>query len=97
MLNNLFVIQSDNGIYGIYTNLDIAKITLQEICDKQTEDKISQDNTSEDKKDSYQINVYYLVDNEYKLTMTHYTYKSNSFWINDEWMTTPPGYQITIT
>jgi cobalamin biosynthesis protein CobT len=127
MLEKLFVIISDNGIYGIYTNLDIAKETLRDICNKTSEENKSENNTSEDNKSenntsednksenntsednksddntntfedikSYRINVYHLDENEYKLTMAYYTYKFNSFWINDDWMTTEPGYKMQL-
>ena len=95
MLEKLFVIISDNGIYGIYTNLNIAKTTLKEIYDKISEDNKSDDNTFEDIK-SWRINVYHLDENEYKSTMTYYTYKYNAFWINDDWMTTEPGYKFNL-
>jgi hypothetical protein len=64
MSNQLFVIQHEYGVYGLYTTLDKAKTTLKSIYNRLPDFKHY----------GYQINVYDLCDDEYKVTNISYTY-----------------------
>ena len=66
----IFVINSDDGVYGIYTNLDKAKQELINIYKKIPIDFIYSD---------YKINMYKLVSQEYVITDMYYMYNSGKF------------------
>ena len=72
MLNKIFVIKNDKGIVGFYSDLEKAKNELKNIY------KITIDFKYYD----YEINVYDLLDNEFKITNVSYTYHFDNFFIN---------------
>jgi hypothetical protein len=72
MSNNIFVIKNDTGIVAFYADLEKAKNELKNIY------KI----TSDFKNYDYEIIVYDLIDNEYKITNISYTYSFDNFLIN---------------
>lgn len=72
MSNKIFVIKNDTGIVAFYADLEKAKNELKNIY------KITIDFKYYD----YEINVYDLVDNEYKITNVSYTYCFDNFLIN---------------
>ncbi len=67
--NNLFVIKNDDGICGMYTDLEKAKNELISIYNK----------TPDFKYYGYQIVVYKLLNSEYIVTNTIYTYNASFF------------------
>jgi hypothetical protein len=67
--NQLFVIKYDDGIHGMYTDLDKAKNELINIYDK----------TPNYKYYCYHINIYNLIENEYIETNIKYTYNIGIF------------------
>jgi hypothetical protein len=72
MSNKIFVIHNDTGIVAFYADLEKAKNELKHIYEKTTDFKYY----------GYEINVYDLVDNEYKLTNISYTYRFDNFSMN---------------
>lgn len=69
MSNQLFVIKYNDGIHGLYIDIEKAKNELKNIYNR------TPDYTCYD----YQINVYNLVDNEYIITNITYTYHFDTF------------------
>jgi hypothetical protein len=69
MSNKLFVIKNLTDVIGFYTDLEKAKNVLKEICNKNLGFKYYE----------YKINVYDLIDNEYKLTNRSYIYAFNNY------------------
>jgi len=67
--NQLFVIKCEDNIHSMFTDLEKAKKELKNIYN----------NTPDYKSYSYQINVYDLIENEYVLTNTKYTYSFDIF------------------
>ena len=72
MLNNIFVIKNNTGIVAFYSDLENAKNELINIYKR----------TIDYKYYDYEINVYDLVNNEYKITNVNYTYRFDNFSIN---------------
>jgi hypothetical protein len=72
MSNQIFVIKNDRGIVAFYSDLEKAKNELKNIY------KITADFKDYD----YEINVYDLVENEYKITNVRYTYCFDKFSMN---------------
>ena len=70
MSNTLFVITYDDGVCGFYTTLERAQYELKEIHDKITDYAFF----------NYRINIYNLVDTEYKITDMCYKYKFDTFY-----------------
>ncbi len=69
MSNELFIINNINGICGIYNNLNKAKDELKKFYDLIPNYRLY----------DYKINIYELIDNEYIITDTSYTYIFNVF------------------
>jgi len=69
MSNKIYVIENDDCIISFYVDLEKAKYELKRIYE------ITSDSTYW----GYVINVYDLVDNEYKLTNIRYTYQFDTF------------------
>ena len=72
MLHNIFVIKNNTGIVAFYSDLEKAKNELINIYKR----------TIDYKYYDYEINVYDLVNNEYKITNVNYTYRFDNFSIN---------------
>jgi hypothetical protein len=72
MSNKIFVIKNDRGIVAFYADLEKAKNELKNIYKA----------TIDFKYFDYEINVYDLVDNEYKITNVSYTYRFDNFLLN---------------
>lgn len=72
MSNQLFIIKHCDGIDRIYTDLLQAKIELKNIYSK----------IPDYKHYDYQINVYNLIDYEYVISNTIYTYSFDKFTIH---------------
>jgi len=70
MSNKLYVINSNEGIHGLYTDFEKAKTELKNIYTRTPDYKIY----------DYQINEYTLYDNEYKNTKISYTYTYDTFY-----------------
>ena len=64
MSNHLFVIKNFQGIVVFYTDLEKAKNELKTIYNETVNFKYY----------SYEINVYELIENEYKITNESYIY-----------------------
>jgi hypothetical protein len=69
MSNKIFIIKNLTDDIGFYTDLEKAKNELKKIYNKNLGLKYYE----------YKINVYHLVDNEYKLTNVSYTYSFGNF------------------
>jgi hypothetical protein len=69
MSNKLFVIKNLTDVIGFYTDLEKAKNVLKEIYNKNLGLKYYE----------YKINVYHLLDNEYKISNISYIYSFNNF------------------
>jgi len=72
MSNELFIINNIDGNYGYYTTLEKAKDELKKIYNSTPNYNLY----------NYKINVYLLIDNEYIITNTSYTYIFNIFFIH---------------
>jgi hypothetical protein len=69
MSNKIFVLKNLTDIIGFYTDLEKAKNELKKIYNKNLGFKYYE----------YKINVYKLIDNEYKLTNISYIYSFDNF------------------
>ena len=69
MSNKIFVLKNLTDIIGFYTDLEKAKNELKKIYNKNLGFKYYE----------YKINVYKLLDNEYKLTNISYIYSFDNF------------------
>jgi hypothetical protein len=69
MSNELFIINNINGICGIYNNLNKAKDVIKSIYESTPNYRLY----------DYKINIYELIDTEYIITNTSYTYILNVF------------------
>jgi|LauGreDrversion4_2_1035121.scaffolds.fasta_scaffold52054_2 hypothetical protein len=74
MSTHLFIINNDDGICGIYTNLEKAKHALKIIYNKSPNYKHYE----------YQIHVYLLMDNEFILTEAYYSYDMDKFILHND-------------
>ena len=76
MSSELFIINNIDGNYGYYTTLEKSKEELKKIYNSTPNYNLY----------NYKINVYLLIDNEYIITNTSYTYIFNIFFthINNE-------------
>ena len=76
MSSELFIINNIDGNYGYYTTLEKSKEELKKIYNSTPNYNLY----------NYKINVFLLIDNEYIITNTSYTYIFNIFFthINNE-------------
>jgi len=72
-MNKIYVIKNKNGIISFFNNLEIAMNELKKIYKMTFDFKFY----------NYEINVFTLVENEYKFSNVTYTYKFDQFSIRN--------------